>query len=288
MGGLDKTYVEQMARAALDEDAAGSDATVEFLQVGSKRVCAEIVAGQSAVVAGLAVAETVFRLLDTAVEVSRGVNDGDGVGDGDVLMRIDGSAGAVLGGERVALNFLQRLSGVATMASTLVERVRGTGVTILDTRKTTPLWRDLEKYAVRCGGAQNHRRDLSDMVLIKENHVRAMGGRNVLVEFLARGAGRAGAVVEVEVDSLEFLQSILGLDVNRVMLDNFSPLQVRDALKLIAGQCQGGARKPFQLEVSGGINADNIAEFALPGVDFISVGALTHSAPSVAMSLEVI
>ena len=285
---LDSVYVEDIVRRALEEDAARSDATVAFLAVHEKPVRAEVVAGEDGVAAGLGVAERVFRELDQTVDVSPGSRDGDRIRKGEVMMRVAGKAGVVLAGERVALNFLQRLCGVATLTSLCVERVNGTGITILDTRKTTPLWRDLEKYAVRCGGGMNHRRDLGDLILVKENHIAAMGGRDALLRFLAVRAVSSSMFLEIEVDSLEFLEAVLELDVDRVMLDNFTPDQVRKALGKIAAWRNGQRPVPFELEVSGGIDARNIADYALPGVDFISVGALTHSAPSLAMSLEVV
>jgi nicotinate-nucleotide pyrophosphorylase (carboxylating) len=194
----------------------------------------------------------------------------------------------VLGAERVALNFLQRLTGVATLTSRFVARVAGSSVTILDTRKTTPLWRDLEKYAVRCGGAQNHRRDLKSMVLIKENHIRAMGGPRVLVDALRRAAsGTDRPFIEVEVDSPELLEQVLGVRVDRVMLDNFPPQAVRAAVERINRHRRSHARAALEVEVSGGVTLDTIQSYAIPGVDFVSVGALTHSAPALPMSLEV-
>jgi nicotinate-nucleotide pyrophosphorylase (carboxylating) len=179
------------------------------------------------------------------------------------------------------------MSGIATLTSQFVDKVKGAGITILDTRKTTPLLRDLEKYAVRCGGGQNHRRDLESMVLVKENHIRSLGGTGVLVEFLEAG-GDSGKFVEVEIDSLAFLKDILGVPVGRVMFDNFKPHQVRKGLKIIDDFKQNRPGTKLEVEVSGGISLKNISNYAIPGVDFISVGALTHSAPAITMSLEVL
>jgi len=206
------------------------------------------------------------------------------VAAGRSLCRLRGRAASIVSSERTALNFLQRLCGIATHAARFVRAVEGTGVVILDTRKTTPLWRELEKYAVRCGGAQNHRRDLQAMILIKDNHVRAMGGRDELLRRLARGD--RPAFVEVEVDSLDFLRALLGAPVDRIMLDNFTPSTVADALSLVRAHRAAHPGR-LEIEVSGGITLDNVRAYAQPGVDFISVGALTHSAPAASMSLEV-
>ena len=283
MNPLAREHIDRVVRLALEEDGVDGDATIGFLQTQSAAVRAEIVARQDAVVAGMEVAQRVFELAAGGARFEGRVADADVIRSSQVLAVIEGPAAAVLGAERVALNFLQRLCGVATLTRRFVDRVADTGVTILDTRKTTPLWRDLEKYAVRCGGARNHRRDLGAMVLIKENHIRALGGSEALVSHLTR-QGRAGAFVEVEVDSLEFLIAVLGTPVDRVMLDNFTPEAVAEALRHIES-VRRDAR--IEVEVSGGVTLGNVADYAIEGVDYISVGALTHSAPAVDLSLEV-
>jgi len=280
----DTTYVTRLVRDALAEDGAAGDATAAFLALPRGTVEAEIVLGEAAVVCGVDVAREVFHQVDAALAFAPRLADGDAARAGQVVANLRGEASAVVAGERVALNFLQRLSGTATLASHFVAAVRSSGAVILDTRKTTPLLRDLEKYAVRCGGARNHRRDLAAMVLIKENHVRALGGRDALLRRLR--ARPAGGFVEVEVDSLEFLDALLGAPVDRVMLDNFSPQQVRQAIARVEAHTRAGGVRP-EVEVSGGIRLDNVRDYAVRGVDFISVGALTHSAPAIAMSLEV-
>jgi nicotinate-nucleotide pyrophosphorylase (carboxylating) len=280
----DTTYVARLARKALAEDAAAADATAAFLALPRRVVEAEIVLGEAAVVCGVEVAREVFRQIDAALAFAPEIADGASGQIDQVVARLRGKAAAVVAGERVALNFLQRLSGTATLAARFVAAVRGSDVVILDTRKTTPLLRDLEKYAVRCGGARNHRRDLGAMVLVKENHVRALGGREALLRRLR--ARPPGGFVEVEVDALEFLDELLGAPVDRVMLDNFSPTQVREAIARIEAHAGAGGARP-EVEVSGGITLENVRDYAVPGVGFISVGALTHSAPAVAMSLEV-
>lgn len=282
-------YVRRVVSEALEEDGARDDATLAFLRLAGDPVRAEIVVDEEAVVAGLEFAKECFAQMDASVAFEAHVEDGDRAKAGDVVCRLDGRSTAILAAERVALNFLQRLSGIATLTARFVKKVEGAGITILDTRKTTPMWRDAEKYAVRCGGGQNHRRDLRSMVLIKENHIRSLGGQRALVEFLrARPADASEApFVEVEVDSLTFLEEMMAVPVDRVMLDNFTPAQVRDGLALIGRSVGKGKDAAFEIEVSGGITLDNIDRFAIEGVDYISIGALTHSAPAVSMSLEV-
>lgn len=280
---LDPAVVVRMVRAALDEDGVEGDATIAALNIADATVRGRIVARQDAVIAGGDLAAEAFTRVDAAARVADRVADGTRLAAGEIVMAIEGPARSVIGAERVALNFLQRLSGIATLSARFVDAVAGTGVTILDTRKTTPLWRDLEKYAVRCGGAENHRRDLESMVLIKENHIRAAGGDAVLSDRL-QGSERVAGFVEVEVDSLAFLETLLGAPIDRVMLDNFTPEQVGSALELLSAH-RGVA---LEVEVSGGVTLETVRDYALPGVDCISVGALTHSAPSIDLSLEVV
>lgn len=285
---LDPALAAARVRAALDEDAAGSDATVAFVGVSDQSVRAEIRVAADMVACGLDVAREVFRQVDPRIRVEASTRDGERVAAGATLCTLEGPARSILAAERTALNFLQRLCGVATLAASYVDAVRDTPVIILDTRKTTPLWRDLEKYAVRCGGARNHRRDLGAMILVKDNHVRAVGGRSALIDRIA-STPRAN-FVEVEVDSMEFLKELLAspaaAKVDRVMLDNFSPDRVSEAARAIASYRASGAA--LEVEVSGGITLDTIGSFAQPGVDFISVGALTHSATAAPMSLELL
>jgi nicotinate-nucleotide pyrophosphorylase (carboxylating) len=284
---LDPARVQGLVRSALAEDAAGSDATVAFLALGDGVVRGEIRASAPTVACGTDVAREVFRQVDPRLAFTGAAVDGARVAAGASLCAIEGAARSVVAGERTALNFLQRLCGVAAHAARFVDAVSGTGVVILDTRKTTPLWRDLEKYAVRCGGAHNHRRDLGAMVLVKDNHVRALGGRAALLERIV--AVPRAPFVEVEVDSIDFLRELLASSaaarIDRVMLDNFPPEGVREALALIGARRERGAK--LEVEVSGGITLETVRAFAQPGVDFISVGALTHSAPAASMSLEI-
>ncbi len=283
---LDPQRVSAWVAAAVEEDAARHDATVAYLALGEQPVSAEIRVAQETVVSGVELARETFRQIDARCRFDAVAADGELVAAGGVLGRVGGPARSVVSAERTALNFLQRMCGIATHAARFVTAVAGTGVQILDTRKTTPLWRELEKYAVRCGGAHNHRRDLGAMVLVKDNHVRALGGRDALLRVLDGGA--RAPFVEVEVDSIEFLRAVLGRRIDRVMLDNFSPGDVASAVRLVEEFRHAHPERRLELEVSGGVTLETVRALALPGVDFISVGALTHSAPAASMSLEVL
>lgn len=230
------------------------------------------------VVAGLPVAETVFRRLDPAVEFRPRLSDGGRAERGAVLAEVCGSARAVLSGERLALNFLQRLSGIATGTSRLVELVAGTKAAIVDTRKTTPGLRSLEKYAVRVGGGRNHRFGLYDAVLIKDNHIKMAGGITAAVDLSRRRCPHT-AKIEVEVEDLAGVREALQARADIIMLDNMSPSLMRAAVELVAGR--------VLVEASGKVNEENILAVAATGVDLISVGALTHSARSLDISLDV-
>ncbi len=233
------------------------------------------------VVAGLALAEAAFRELSSAVQITRHAADGEHVATEKTLLRLAGPARALLTAERVALNFVQRLSGVATLAAQFVEAVRGTGAEILDTRKTTPGWRVLEKYAVRCGGASNHRFGLYDMVLIKDNHLAALRGAapNPIAAAITRARSHfPGLKVEIETDTLEQVEQALEAGAELILLDNMNPVQLRLAVQ----KCKGRART----EASGGITLASIRAIAEAGVDCISVGALTHSARAVDIGLD--
>ena len=282
--GIDEREVRRIVADALREDAASNDVTTSYLGIGGRTIAASLVARAEGVVAGIDVVRVVFEEAGGGVDFHPKVADGARVRTGDVLARVLGTAAVILSAERTALNFIQRLSGVATLAAAFVARVKGTGVTILDTRKTTPLLRSLEKYAVRVGGGRNHRLGLSDMVMVKDNHLQIVGGPG-LKDLLQRT--KPPADVEVEVDSLTFLRVLLGAPVQRVMLDNFSPDQVSEAVRMISEYRREHPEFSPAVEVSGGVDLSNIREYAMPGVDFISVGALTHSAAALNLSLEV-
>lgn len=280
---IDHEALDITIDAALKEDGAGADVTVDYLGIGEAKVVANILAAAEGIVAGTPVAERVFRRADDRTEFETGCGDGAAVRPGDRIATVRGRAAGVLGAERVALNFLQRLSGIATLTARFAARVQPRGIRILDTRKTTPLLRPLERYAVRAGGGSNHRFNLSDMILIKENHIRAAGGPDALRKRLERS--HAGVPVEVEVDSLACLQALLGGPVDRIMLDNFPPDDIRKAIEMVRSHAP--AFTP-EIEVSGGVTLANIDAYTIDGVDFISIGAVTHSAPAFDISMEVL
>jgi nicotinate-nucleotide pyrophosphorylase (carboxylating) len=282
----DMERVVAMVQAAIAEDGARHDATVAFLDLGERAAKATIDVSAPTTLSGVDMAREVFRQIDPACSFEIVRRDGDRLAAGETICRLHGRAASIVAAERTALNFLQHMSGVATLASRFVAAVAGTGVVILDTRKTIPLWRELDKYAVRCGGAQNHRRSLDAMVLVKDNHVHALGGPQALIDILA-ARGESDGFVEVEVDSMQFLEQLLAVRVDRILLDNFTPGQVGDALELVRSRRAARAGARIEIEVSGGITLDTVRDFALPGVDYISVGAITHSAPAAHMSLSV-
>ena len=281
----DPARMVAMVQAAIAEDGARSDATVAFLDLGDREASATIDIAAGIALSGIDIAREVFRQIDASCTFEAPHRDGDRVAAGETICTIQGRAASIVAAERTALNFLQHMSGVATLTSRFVDAVAGTGVVILDTRKTIPLWRELDKYAVRCGGAQNHRRSLDAMVLVKDNHVRALGGPEALIAHLAARAADDG-FVEVEVDSMKFLEQLLAVRVDRIMLDNFTPGQVGDALERVRSVRATRADKRVEIEVSGGITLESVRDYALPGVDYISVGAITHSAPAASMSLS--
>jgi len=244
---------------------------------------AVIVAKEGLVVAGSQVAKETFRRVEPRLEVSILAPDGRAVGPQEEVLQVEGPLRGILTAERVALNFLGRLSGVATLTRRFVEAVEGTGARILDTRKTTPGWRDLEKAAVVAGGGENHRMGLHDMVLVKDNHLVAGGGVRATVARV-QALNTLGLQVEVEVNTLDELEELLPLGVDRVLLDNMTLEMMRMAVARIAAL---GPTRP-RVEASGNMDLDSVRDVANTGVDFISVGALTHSAPQADLSLRVI
>jgi nicotinate-nucleotide pyrophosphorylase (carboxylating) len=268
--------VEEAIDRALAEDVGPGDLTTKAVVPADARARARIEQRAPGVVAGLGVAEAVFRRVDPELSWRALAADGDRREPGPVA-EVEGRAGSILTAERVALNFLGRLSGIATLTAECVEAVDGTGVRILDTRKTTPGLRSLEKEAVAAGGGHNHRSGLYDAVLVKENHAALAGGVGEAARRALEGAP-SGAQVEVECATREEVQEALGAGVGRILLDNMSPAELRQAVELVAGRAE--------LEASGGIGLHNVREVAETGVDFISVGALTHSSPALDVSLE--
>jgi nicotinate-nucleotide pyrophosphorylase (carboxylating) len=275
---LTQETIDRVVAAALAEDVGAGDLTTEALVPADARCRALLLLEEPGVVCGVPVAAAVFRLLDPDVRVEARLGEGAAVTDVPAaLAEIEGPARAVLTGERVALNLVGRLSGIASLTRRFADLVEGTGTTVLDTRKTTPGLRALEKYAVRCGGGSNHRAGLYDAILVKENHVRIAGGVGAAI---AGAQARAnGHSVEIEAESLEQVQEALAGGAERILLDNMSPAQVADAVTLVDGRAA--------LEASGGISLATVRSYAETGVDFISVGALTHSARSLHVSLEV-
>ena len=270
---LDREYLERKVREALDEDRADDDVTTAAVVPPGLWAEAVLLARADGVVAGLEVAEEVFRQVDAGVAFEAAVADGARVAGGDVLARVRGPLASLLRAERTALNFLQQLSGVATLTRRFVDAAGRAAV--LDTRKTAPGLRALQRRAVRAGGGVNHRSDLSDAVLVKDNHVAAAGGTAAAI----RLARRSGRPVEVEVESLEELDVALAERAETVLLDNMTPAQVAQAMRRTAGRAV--------LEVSGGVTLATVAAYAATGVDRISIGALTHSAPALDISMEV-
>ena len=277
MHNLEET-IQRNVRDALAEDIGSGDLTASLIDADAV-VGAKIVARQSLVLAGHPWATEVFRQLDDGIQLDWYIEDGQHADADDVICKLVGPARALLSGERTALNFLQTLSSTATTTAAWVEAVAGTGVRLLDTRKTLPGLRQAQKYAVRCGGGENHRVGLFDAILIKENHVRSAGGVTAALE---RARGLCDDVlIEIEVESPEELKEALDAGAARVLLDNFGVAELADAVAFNAGY--GYARA--ELEASGNITLDNAREIALTGVDFISTGALTKNVSAVDLSM---
>ena len=268
--GLDPVAVDRLVETALAEDlAGGEDVTTVATVPVDQRATLDLVARQGGVAAGIPVAVAVFEYVNPTLQVQVMVSDGDRVEPGSVLISITGPTHDLLRAERPALNLLGHLGGIATLTAAWVTAIAGTGAAVRDTRKTTPGMRALEKYAVRCGGGQNHRMSLSDAALVKDNHVLAAGG--VAQAFAAVRARYPKLPVEVEVDSLQQLDEVLVAGADLVLLDNFDVEQLRIAVQRTRGRAK--------LEASGGLSLDVAAAVAETGVDYLVVGALTHSAP---------
>jgi nicotinate-nucleotide pyrophosphorylase (carboxylating) len=264
---------------ALEEDLGLGDLTSRAIFPRGHRSRAFISAGHDLVACGLEVAASVFARVDPALRTKPAARDGDWVRKGGRVMEIAGPTGSLLAAERTALNFIQRLSGIATLSRSFAKAAAGTGVRVVDTRKTTPGFRALEKYAVRCGGCYNHRSSLGEHVLIKDNHIAASGSVARAVQ-RARGAAPHLARIEVEAKTLGEVRSAVRAGADVVLLDNMSPAQVARAVAVIGGRAG--------VEVSGGVRLETLLDYAIPGVDVISIGALTHSAPAADLSLTVV
>lgn len=272
MDGELEASLRRQVDAALAEDIGSGDVTAGLIDAAT-RARAEVVVREPAVLCGTAWFDAVFASLDPDIAIEWQAGDGDRIAPGQVVCRLEGSARPLLSGERCALNFLQTLSATATEAARYVDAVAGTGATILDTRKTIPGLRLAQKYAVRCGGAANHRTGLYDAVLIKENHIRAAGS---IAAALAAADG-IGVAVEIEVETLDELDAALAAGATRVLLDNFAVSELRAAVERTAGRAA--------LEASGGVNLGTVREIALTGVDFVSVGQLTKNVSAIDFSM---
>ncbi len=270
---------EKLIRLALEEDIGSGDVTTDALVEPGHVARAVIFAKESLVLAGLQIAQEVFTALDPAMSFDTTLQDSDRVESGDEILTARGKLQALLIGERTALNFLQRLSGIATLTRKYVDRVAGSNVRLTDTRKTTPGWRRLEKYAVRAGGAYNHRLGLYDGILIKDNHIVACGGISEAVA-MVRNRRPHLLRIEVEVSDLNQVKEALENSVDIIMLDNMDLSNIQKAVRLVEGRAL--------VEVSGGVTLETLPEIADTGVDIISIGALTHSARAVDISMRVV
>jgi nicotinate-nucleotide pyrophosphorylase (carboxylating) len=275
--------IDEIVKHALEEDLGSGDHTSLSTIPEGATGRSKLLIKEEGILSGVPVAEEVFRHLDPNLHFELILEDGTEIKPGDIAFYISGSSRSILSGERLALNFLQRMSGIATFTHKLVKLIEGTGARILDTRKTTPLLREPEKMAVRAGGGENHRMGLYDMIMIKDNHVDFAGGIanaiKAVEKYQSLKIEGLRLKVEIEVRNMEELREVLDVGgIDRIMLDNFTVEELTSAVKLIG--------KRFETEASGGINEDNIRAYAETGVDFISVGALTHHIKSLDMSLK--
>jgi nicotinate-nucleotide pyrophosphorylase (carboxylating) len=270
--------VTNFVKSALDEDGAFNDVTTIATVRSDRRARGRLVARQAGVVVGVPFALEAFRLLDPKCSIRVDAEDGTRLEKGETVLYLSGHARGLLSAERVALNFLQRLSGVATLTARYVDAVRGTRAKILDTRKTTPGWRALEKYAVRAGGGMNHRMDLASSVLIKDNHLLAVDGDIRLAIKRARELVPAEAVIEIECDSVDQVRVALEAGASIILLDNMPIAMMRQCVELVD--------RRVLLEASGGVTLETIGAIAQTGVDHISIGALTHSSPAMNLALD--
>jgi nicotinate-nucleotide pyrophosphorylase (carboxylating) len=275
-------HSEILIGMALDEDLGGGDVTTHYFTPAGRRARAFVVARQDGVVSGVDIAARVFARVDAGLDVEVLIPDGSRVGKGALVMKIEGEAASILTAERTALNFLQHLSGVASLTACYVEAIKGTGARILDTRKTTPGYRLLEKRAVLHGGGTNHRMGLYDRAMVKDNHLVAEGGIAALQSAIHRIKNdRPELEVELEADRLDQVREFLQLDgVDHILLDNMEHAELREAV------AARGARARPVLEASGGVTLDTVRDIAATGVDFISVGAITHSAPALDIGMD--
>ncbi len=308
---FDFAKIEALVRKALEEDLGTGDITTDSLIQDDALARGEFIARKEGIICGLPIIEPLFRLLNEDIKFKAALADGDAVKSGQIIGKIFGQARAILSGERVALNFLQRLSGIATLTRKFVRAVEEFPARIYDTRKTTPLWRHLEKYAVKIGGGENHRFGLYDMVLIKDNHLRFLGashpalrpetpqgrgkdaqhpmGRRALKEHIAelRKSLAPDVKIEIEAENLNEVKEAILAGADVIMLDNMSLDEMRQAAELVRNAPVRARQGKIEIEASGGVSLENVKKIAQAGVDRISVGAITHSAPALDISLEV-
>ncbi len=275
---LDIEKLRYIINGALAEDIGDGDVTTNLIIPPSQFGKGVFISKEDGVLAGIDVAQLVFEGVDRDVTFKKYLKDGDKLTPKVSIAEVEGRVKSFLTAERVALNFLQRLSSIATLTAKFVEKVKGPKAKIIDTRKTTPFLRNLEKYAVRVGGGENHRFGLYDMILIKDNHIEAAGSIVEAINRVKKG-NKKGLKIEVETQSLKEVEDALNCGVDRIMLDNMSVKDIRKAVELIKGK--------IELEVSGGVNLNNVSSIASTGIDYISVGSLTHSAKSIDISFEI-
>ena len=268
---------DKLIRMALEEDITSEDVSTNAVMPTNVKGTVDLIAKEDGVIAGMDVYARVFKLLDESMEIEMFCQDGDDVKKGDLMAKVTGDIRVLLSGERVALNYLQRMSGIATYTMSVVKLLEGSGVTLLDTRKTTPNCRVFEKYAVRVGGGCNHRYNLSDGVLLKDNHIGAAGSITKAIQ-MAKAYAPFVRKIEIETETLEQVAEAVEAGADIIMLDNMTPEVMKQAVALIDGRAQ--------TECSGNITKENIARIREIGVDFVSSGALTHSAPILDISMK--
>ena len=269
--------VDKLIRMALEEDITSEDVSTNAVMPTNVKGTVDLIAKEDGVIAGMDVYARVFKLLDESMEIEMFCQDGDEVKKGDLMAKVTGDIRVLLSGERVALNYLQRMSGIATYTRSVVKLLEGSGVTLLDTRKTTPNCRDFEKYAVRVGGGCNHRYNLSDGVLLKDNHIGAAGSITKAIQ-MAKAYAPFVRKIEIETETLEQVAEAVEAGADIIMLDNMTPEVMKQAVALIDGRAQ--------TECSGNLPEEHIARIREIGVDFVSSGALTHSAPILDISMK--
>lgn len=270
--------IQQTIDFALEEDIGSGDITSQLIIPKELQIKGDVLVKENGVLAGLKVAKQVFETVDKNIKFIPVIKDGSKINKGDIAANVSGNAISILSAERTALNFMQRMSGIATMTNSICEKIKGTKIKILDTRKTAPGLRLFDKWAVSLGGGKNHRFGLYDMVLIKSNHIRVSKSIADAVEKI-KSNNLKNLLIEIEVSNLKQLEEALSTGVDIIMLDNMKLEEIKQAVKIVKGR--------VKLEISGGVNENNIADLAKTGVDYISIGALTHSVKALDISLKI-